>query len=767
MKKYNVGDVILNGVYEILEVINNGGTADVYRVRHTTWEISAALKIPRGEVSAEEFKRECESWITLGAHPNIALCYLVTRVDGQLAALSEWALGGTLRGAVESGSLYKDKDSGELQSEILKIAAHMAAGLEYAHSRGIINKDVKPANILMSEDNIRITDFGVSNGTRAYAPPEQTRGEALTPAADIYSWAATVMEMYCGGHPWFGGNLALKKAESVLTNPNNPAAAPEEMISLLKECLAPEPAARPTAKEIHERIRELYQKLNGEGLPENILDIDLRTADIENNRAIACLETDEAEKAREHWEKALKLAPPHAESLYNSAISKDEIRFEALKDELRRAGVTETSNPEIFAELCRAGDCRLIRELGFKTREFPATVRIDYQNIYIDDYEKVNVIDIETGEHKEPLDKLPQAHYLNSVSVGGRTIWTSGDDLSRSVGDEYNGKTRCFKTVNSFDCGIDISPNGKYFAVSLYDEDNSAGEYENLIEVYRIPEPYECRLIPSKFPRANEIQRNKAEENELYDAMETLLSTGGVQAALPFLPALEFNPDKDVWRFAEVKQRLAKDCEKSEPTELAVVKLKTAPALPLACALSEDGGRIAFLTDNSRVMIFKRQRDILTLISETRIAADFTQALDAGAKMWFAFDDTYLVIKCETVNWDLYDPIDPGYSKIAESVFAIKTAAGEPTSKAKARLIAKQTAPPSAPEGLSLRSGYCDMSFSADGFFAVSYKPAVPISDYPYNLAPGEDGLPLLHIIDHTLHCGLTKTMKIQKENGI
>ena len=196
----------------------NGGAARVWRVHHLEWDVDLAVKIPRLAVCKDadmknDFIRECNLWINLGLHPNIAPCYYVRDIEGVPAVFSEWSDCGSMADMIASGRLYEGTEA-DCQRRIAEIAIQTLQGLEYAHSQGVIHKDIKPANILInSEGDVKLTDFGLASArnfgyTEEYCSPEQMNGKPLKASSDIFSWAVTVLEMYAGKREWDEGAQA-------------------------------------------------------------------------------------------------------------------------------------------------------------------------------------------------------------------------------------------------------------------------------------------------------------------------------------------------------------------------------------------------------------------------------------------------------------------------------------------------------------------------------------------------------------------------------
>ncbi len=136
----------------------------VYRVRHRGWDLDLAVKAPLAAVldasgGAELFEREAETWANLGLHPHVVACHYVRRVSGIPLVFAEYVDGGSLHDAIRARRL----DSAEA---ILDVAIQLAWGLHYAHEQGLVHRDVKPANVMLTSDGLaKVTDFGLARGS--------------------------------------------------------------------------------------------------------------------------------------------------------------------------------------------------------------------------------------------------------------------------------------------------------------------------------------------------------------------------------------------------------------------------------------------------------------------------------------------------------------------------------------------------------------------------------------------------------------------------
>ena len=203
------------GQYEVQDFIGQGAMGLVYRAYHAQLERIGAIKVmqaitPDADTVAR-FRHEAQAIAKL-RHPNIVDVYDFGEFQGTPYMIVEYIPGGSLATRMAHGRLDTDKALSYLRG--------IAAGLDYAHNHGVVHRDVKPANVLMTnEDTPVLADFGlakllqgssvksmtgVTTGTPAYMAPEQVTGIRVGPAADRYSLATIAYEMLTGVIPFDG-----------------------------------------------------------------------------------------------------------------------------------------------------------------------------------------------------------------------------------------------------------------------------------------------------------------------------------------------------------------------------------------------------------------------------------------------------------------------------------------------------------------------------------------------------------------------------------
>ncbi|MGQ9589326.1 MAG: protein kinase domain-containing protein [Planctomycetota bacterium] len=203
------------GAYRVLEAVGTGGMGAVYRAVQTSLQRVVALKVlaeplARDEEFCRQFVEEARAAAEI-AHPNVVRVYDVDWKGGLLFYAMEFMA----RGSVRDLTRYR----GPLPFEdALRIAVEAACGLEFAHFKGIVHRDVKPSNLLIHETGaVKIADLGIAlridrgsagaspgglSGSPHYLSPEQALGREIDPRSDIYSLGATLFEMLTGRPPF-------------------------------------------------------------------------------------------------------------------------------------------------------------------------------------------------------------------------------------------------------------------------------------------------------------------------------------------------------------------------------------------------------------------------------------------------------------------------------------------------------------------------------------------------------------------------------------
>jgi serine/threonine protein kinase len=237
----------LSGRYELGDRLGSGGMSNVYRATDLILERTVAVKILAEHLSDDErfverFRREALAVAKL-IHPNIVQVYDTGIDEGRHYIVMEYVAG-------RSGAQILQRQ-GPLDSETAAEAGIQAcAGLDYAHRRGIIHRDVKPGNLMVTGGpvgggamTVKLTDFGIARaieqtritqvgsvvGTAAYLAPEQVRGEEATPATDVYALGVVLYQFLTGRLPYEGSTLAELAVRQQNEQPLAPSTYNEEV----------------------------------------------------------------------------------------------------------------------------------------------------------------------------------------------------------------------------------------------------------------------------------------------------------------------------------------------------------------------------------------------------------------------------------------------------------------------------------------------------------------------------------------------------------
>src|SRR5258708_19060414 len=227
------------GPWEVHEPIGEGAMGVVYRAYHAELERTGAVKVLQAIVSDPDtksrFRREALA-IAHMRHPNILNVYDFGEYRGTPYMIVEYVPGGSLANRLESRPLDRESAVACLRG--------IGEALDYAHSLGIVHRDVKPSNVLLAPDEPPIlADFGLVNlmessvksmtgvttGTPAYMAPEQVTGTDVGPAADRYSLATIAYELLTGAYPFDGEGVMEMLYAHVHRQPPAPSSRTPEL----------------------------------------------------------------------------------------------------------------------------------------------------------------------------------------------------------------------------------------------------------------------------------------------------------------------------------------------------------------------------------------------------------------------------------------------------------------------------------------------------------------------------------------------------------
>ncbi|HUQ19736.1 MAG TPA: protein kinase [Gemmatimonadaceae bacterium] len=274
------------GRYRLVERLGEGGMGEVWKAHDANLDRTVAVKVIRRSATwddtiRERFRREALALSRL-SHSGVATVFDFDAQDGYDYLVMEYVAGGTLASRLSAGPLQID--------EVLRLAAAIAEGLENAHRNGVLHRDLKPGNIvltndgnpkildfglavLLSEDAVagRITEPGLIVGSLPYMAPEQLYGEADDVRSDIYALGAVLFEMVSGERP-FEKDRAGALMFAIINNAPPPLRSlrpdvPEDLERLVAACLEKERANRPqTAAVVAESLRRIYNGVSSGAL---------------------------------------------------------------------------------------------------------------------------------------------------------------------------------------------------------------------------------------------------------------------------------------------------------------------------------------------------------------------------------------------------------------------------------------------------------------------------------------------------------------------
>ena len=278
--------------YELQELVGTGGMSSVFRAHDLQLEREVAIKILHPHYAddpeyLERFRREARAVARL-SHPNIVTVIDRGDDDGRQYIVFEHVRGENLKElVVRSGRLPV--------RQALELALAVADGLAFAHDHGLVHRDVKPQNVLLSDEGeVKVTDFGIARslhvehgvtqtgtvlGTGEYLAPEQASGKTISPATDVYSLGVVLWELLAGDVPFTGDNFVAVALRHVNEPPphlreRRPDVSPR-LDAAVERALAKDPARRfPSMKAFAQELRACLAEPEGEA-PRPVADADL------------------------------------------------------------------------------------------------------------------------------------------------------------------------------------------------------------------------------------------------------------------------------------------------------------------------------------------------------------------------------------------------------------------------------------------------------------------------------------------------------------
>ena len=272
------------GEYRVVERLGKGGMGEVYLAEDPKLERSVALKILPPDLAGDaarlaRFQREIKILASL-SHPNIVTVHAVDQVDDLHFFTMEWVSGESLAQRLARGALPTTR--------FLEVAIPLADALCAAHERGVIHRDLKPDNVMITDEGIvKVLDFGLAKsrpavtgddgepvptedltqqgtivGTFLYMSPEQIKGDELGPQSDIFSFGVLMYEMASGRRP-FHGHQPVEILSAILKEEPPPVTwyhpeLPNQLARIIRHCLEKEPKKRfQTSRDVRNELADL------------------------------------------------------------------------------------------------------------------------------------------------------------------------------------------------------------------------------------------------------------------------------------------------------------------------------------------------------------------------------------------------------------------------------------------------------------------------------------------------------------------------------
>jgi serine/threonine protein kinase len=249
------------GTYRLISRLGAGGMGEVWRAEDTKLLRQVAIKILPEQLAQDEewkerFLREARTVAQLN-HPNIATIYSIDQQGETLFIAMELIEGDSLGTVMSRGPM--------MPADAVRVAVHMCDGLSEAHAKGIIHRDIKPDNIILSPRFVKILDFGIAKqiggtadpgltqggmvmGTPHYMSPEQALGRAIDARTDIFSLGVVLYEMLSGTKPFTGDAVTEILLKIVMSEPRDISAAAfgitPELADVVRRCMQKQPDDR-------------------------------------------------------------------------------------------------------------------------------------------------------------------------------------------------------------------------------------------------------------------------------------------------------------------------------------------------------------------------------------------------------------------------------------------------------------------------------------------------------------------------------------------
>ncbi len=256
---------MLGGRYTLLDELGRGGMAVVWRARDEVLGRSVAVKVLAGPYAADPQSRqrirdEARAAATL-SHPNIAQVYDFGESD-----IDRHPVPYVVMELVDGSTLQQQMKAGPIPpGQVFRICGQVAAALAAAHADGLVHRDIKPGNVMVTRTGAKVVDFGLAAaagpadpddevfGTPAYLAPERLTGGPVEPASDVYALGVLMYRLLTGESPWTVDSTTQMLRAHVYVEPTPLPPlddVPPEVTDLVNQCLRKEPAERPSAAQV-------------------------------------------------------------------------------------------------------------------------------------------------------------------------------------------------------------------------------------------------------------------------------------------------------------------------------------------------------------------------------------------------------------------------------------------------------------------------------------------------------------------------------------
>lgn len=404
---------ILGGRYEILKRIGSGGMADVYMAKDQKLNRNVAVKVLKREYVDDEkflkkFQIEAQAVASL-THPNIVNIYDVGAENGVNYIVMELAGGITLKEYIKKKGYLSPQ-------ETVDVSIQIASAISHAHNHHIIHRDIKPQNILISEDGmIKVTDFGIAKaantntvtstatamGSVHYISPEQAKGRFCDEKSDIYSLGITMYEMITGKVPFDhenGVTIALMHLQNDIVPPSEiKEGIPDSLEKIILKCVMKKPEERyQTAEELIEDLKLVFQDTSGDYVGFAPAVDDSPTIMVDQEELQQQLEEDEIEPEEESEEEG-----------ENGYLSEDDDEEEGMNSKIQKLIIILAA--VVGAIILIAIISFVVRSFGlFRSGDKASTERITTtesveEDTESDKYQVPNVVGMSLSQAKEAI----------------------------------------------------------------------------------------------------------------------------------------------------------------------------------------------------------------------------------------------------------------------------------------------------------------------------------------------------------------------------